>query len=209
MKTLETTTYKSKDKFWVDENGVSIPYNRTTKAERKTERYSGSLLKRAVSLNTQLTEFKEQVAHMCEEISKAVTDQLKSGKPHKGNFTFFNFDRSIKISVNVSERIDFDDITIAAAKEKLDSFLNEKLQGDHMVKQLVMDAFAKSGGKLDAKKVMSLLRYRERVNDPRFSEALDLIEKSIRRPKSKEYFRIWAKDESGEYQYIDLNFSSI
>ena len=78
-----------------------------------------------------------------------------------------------------------------------------------MIVQLITDAFNKTKGQLDANKVLSLLRYRSKFKATKFQEALDLLEKSIRRPDSKTYFRVSYRKENGEYQVIDLNFSSI
>ena len=77
------------------------------------------------------------------------------------------------------------------------------------VKDLVTDAFSTSKGKLDAKKVMSLLKYRNKIKDYQFQEALNLIETSIRKPDSKTYFRVWERREDGSYGIVDLNFSSL
>lgn len=209
MKNLTINQQRSKDKFWTDENGTQIPYNRTTKSERLIERHSASLAKKALKINSDLAKFKDEVTSYCQEIAEQVLKELDSKKEHKGNFTFFNFDRTIKIDVDAKERIEFDDLTIQAAKEKLDSFLEDSVQGETVVKQLILDAFTKSRGKLDVKKVLSLLKYRDRVNDNRFKDAINLIEKSIRRLQSRTYFRVWIKNDSGEFESVDLNFSSI
>ena len=72
-----------------------------------------------------------------------------------------------------------------------------------------MSAFETSRGKLDTKKVLSLKRHASRIKDKRYHEAMDLIDKAIRKPESKTYFRVWEKDENGQYKSVDLNFSSI
>jgi hypothetical protein len=92
----------------------------------------------------------------------------------------------------------------------LDSFIELNVDGRvDFVKELVNDAFKTSRGQLDSRKVMSLMRYRNKIKDNTFREALDLIEESIRRPESKIYYRISEKDESGEYKSVELNLSSI
>jgi hypothetical protein len=78
-----------------------------------------------------------------------------------------------------------------------------------MIKQIVTDAFSTTRGKLDAKKVMSLLRYKDKVKDALFLESMELLEKSIRRPDSRIYHRISERQPDGSYKAIDLNFSSI
>jgi hypothetical protein len=201
-------------KTWTDEKGMEIPYSRTTKYERKAQKQTKRLLNEALKINGKLHAFKEEVAKAAEDLwMEALKEAGSSAKESKGNITIYNFDRTIKMEVNVSERIEFDDALITAAKEKFDEFLDANTTGvDEMIRMLIHDAFETVRGKLDTKRVMSLVSYRQRINDkkyPNFHEAIDLIEKSIRRPSSKKYFRIWYRDEAGEYQNVDLNFSSI
>lgn len=201
---------KVKEKKWKDETGQEIPIEYISAGIRLKERNAGILLKNAKSLNEQLTYFKEQVAELCSEVYKKMMEEFKVDPKSKGNFTWFNFDRTIKIEVSISERIDFDDLTIQAVKVKLDEFLNLNLDSkQEFIKELVNDAFSTSKGKLDAKKVMSLLKYRSKISDVLFQEALTLLESAIRRPDSKTYFRIWERTEEGSYELIDLNFSSL
>lgn len=201
---------KVKDKKWLDETGNLVPVEYISPGNRLKERHAGTLATEAKRLNKTLVEYKQNVDKLCKEVHVKMCEELKSNPDTKGNYTWFNFDRSIKVEVSVSERIDFDDLTIKASKEKLDEFLNQSLDAkQEFVKELVTEAFSTSRGKLDAKKVMSLLKWRVRIVNPLFQEALNLLEASIRRPDSKVYFRISEKLDNNEYQIIDLNFSSI
>lgn len=207
----KVTTYKSSDAEWLDEAGTAIPYNRTTKAERLMERSSARLLKGALAINLKLNEFKQEIRDLSQEAYDAFMEEKNSTKEGKGNFTWYNFNRSIKIEVSVNEPIQFDDLTIAAAKDKFDTFLDENVQSkNEFVKEMINSAFeTQRAGKLDVKQVMNLTRYQSKINDPLFTEAVNLINQAIRRPKSKTYFRVWMRDEAGEYQNVELNLSSI
>jgi len=202
-------TQKSKQKFWKDESGQLIPYNRTTKVERLHERLSGQLLKEAQRLNRLLTAFKRRVNDACLDAYHAYMKE-KEVRGVKGNFTWYNFNRTIKIEVNIHERITFDELGVIAAKEKFNEFLNANIESkDQFIKQMVLDAFETSKGKLDAKKIMGLIRYKSKIKNETFQRAVELLEESIRRPDSRTYFRISIKDENGKYQFINLNFSSV
>ena len=212
MKQLAYNLQKPKDKVWHDETGMAIPVNRLTKSEKLKEKYAGKIIKDAIRLHEQLKKLKAYIVeasrHVLEEVMKETGTDLKEG--YKGNFTWYNFDRSIKIEINVNTPIEFDDMLIEAAKEKFKEFLNNNITTENaFVKELILDAFETRKGKLDVKRVLNLTRYRDKVNDPLFSEAVDLINKAIRQRKSKMYIRLFAKDEEGKYQQIDLNFSSI
>jgi hypothetical protein len=200
-------------KIWKDETGLEIPANRIKQSEKLREKNAAKLLKEAVALNRKLATFKTEIETASREVLEAVRAENNSDKETKGNFIWYNFDRSIKVEVSINERIEFDDLLIGIAKEKLDSFISENTTAtEEMIKALVMEAFSTSRGKLDSKKVMGLVKYRQRIPQgkyPLFHEAIDTIESAIRRPDSKTYFRIWHKDDSGAYQNVDLNFSSI
>jgi hypothetical protein len=201
---------KVKDKEWTDETGRVVPLDYISPGNRLKERSAGTLHRKAKAINKQLVDFKAEVQEICDKVYKKMIEEFKAKPDGKGNFTWFNFDRSIRVDVSVNPRIEFDDLTIQACKQKLDEFLNENLDSkQEFVKEMVKDAFSTSRGKLDSKKVMNLLKYRNRVKAPLFQEALDLMEESVRNPSSKVYFRIWERDASGEYKLIDLNFSSI
>ena len=203
---------KSTDKVWKNEAGEGIPYNRTTAFERAAEKFTFKTLKIAQRLNQQLADFKNVLAGEAEELFQLfLTENGGRRKANdKGNVTIYNFDRSIKIEVNIDEMITFDDNTIRLAKERLDEFLTKSTGGiDKIVKDLIMSAFETSRGRMDTKKVLALKRHKDRIKDPLFTQAVELIDKAIRRPDKKKYFRVWLKDENGQYQAIDLNFSSI
>ncbi|MDR3350727.1 MAG: DUF3164 family protein [Prevotellaceae bacterium] len=199
-----------KQKTWVDEAGREVPTMYLNGSDKLKERHAHTLLIRAKSLNEKLREFKELSRRLNDEVFTKSMEDLRAKGDGKGNYTWFNFNRSVKIEVSVNERIEFDDLTIKACKEKLDEFLNVSVESKHdFVKQLVTDAFATTRGKLDAKKVMSLLRYEDKIKDALFQESLALLKQSIRRPDSRTYYRISERQEDGSYQVIDLNFSSI
>lgn len=202
---------RSKDKIWRDETGQPIPYSRVTALERLNERVTAKIHREAVNLNRKLASFKKEVAILCEQAYQAyMKAHGVETRERKGNYTLHSFNRSIRIEVAVSERIEFDDLGIAAAKVKFDHFLQKNVEAkDDFVKEMIMQAFETSRGRLDTKRITNLIRYRSKVKDPLFREAVDLLEGAIRRPDSRTYFRVWERQPEGGYKSIDLNFSSI
>lgn len=207
---MQPTMQKAKDGFWKDDKGTDIPYNRITKLERLKEKSAGKLYKQALQVHERLQKYKDEMRQLCYEVYDLAMDSYDGNKDSKGNFTWYNFDRTIKVKVKIQDRIEFDDLGIKACKDKLHTFIQENVQSKNdFIKQLVLDAFETTRGKLDTKKVLSLLRYRSKIDDKLFQDAMALLEDAIRHPDSKEYFQIWVRDNSGEYQNIELNFSSI
>lgn len=207
---LKTNIQKSTAASWTDEQGIAIPFNRLSAHEKNREKIVGRLLTDALKINKQLGSFKNIALQNVSELREELIKDKKASKLTKGNVTFYNFDRSIKIEINVNETIQFDESLIAAAREKLDSFISKNVAGtDEVVRTLINSAFHNTKGGLDSKKVLSLVKYRTKIKAADFQKALDLIEQSISRPSSRQYMRVWGRDEKGGYQNVDLNFSSI
>ncbi len=212
MTTAQIKQQKPTDQLWLDETGTRIPYNRVKPYERLNERKLAVLAKSAIDLNIRLKAFKSTLKETAEELYRAFLED-NNGRPPgkgKGGITLFNFDRSIKVEVDVNDNIVLDEAFISLAKEEFDHLLNDAI-GDakEWFKPILMDAFETSGGRLDYKKVLNLKRYKDRITDPRFHKAMDFIDKAIRKPSSTEYFRVWIRDNTGKYTDVQLNFSKI
>lgn len=202
-----------KDGIWIDESGTQIPYNRTTASERLKEKNAFSILTEAEAIHKKQVEFKEKMIKLVDEVIEAARQENSVKLEGKGNYTWYNFDRSIKIEVNVNELIKFDEITIESARERLMELIRKNITGDDFIISIVEDAFQTSRGKLDPKKILGLKRHTERIKSAsikaEWSDIMVLIDKSISRPNSKTYFKVWKKNETGEYKPIELNFSAL
>lgn len=211
MKNVKIRHQKASDSFWEDEAGNKTQYSRLFPHEKLQEKSAVKLFRQSEKISKQLESFKSEVEAICLKIyDQYLKDKSidKSGK--KGNFTWYNFDRSIKVEIAIQERITFDEMGIQATKEVLNEFLDENIESKvQIIKDMVTDAFSTSNGKLDARKVMNLLRYEGKVRNKKFSKAMELLRDSIRRPDSKTYFRIWGRTEEGDYENVELNFSKI
>lgn len=204
---------KSTEKIWIDESGQQIPYNRTTPNERMKERLAYKLLTEAETINQRLISFKELISEVVEEVIEAARKENAVKLEGKGNYTWYNFNRTIKIEVNVQEAIKFDELTIESAREKLMDLIRTNISGDDFIISIVEDAFQTSRGKLDPRKILGLRKHTERINNKELKKewesVMKLIDKSISRPTSKSYFKVWKLDEEGKYQGVELNFSAL
>ncbi|ROI09769.1 DUF3164 family protein [Chryseobacterium sp. H3056] len=202
-----------KDKIWIDESGTEIPYNRTTASERLKEKYAFALLSDAEAINQKAADFKTKITDLVQEVIEAAREENSVKLEGKGNYTWYNFNRTIKIEVNVQEQISFDELTIESAREKLMDLIRTNISGDDFIISIVEDAFQTSKGKLDPKKILGLRRHTERIKNAKlkaeWSDIMTLIDKSISRPNSKTYFKVWKKDAEGKYKGVELNFSAL
>lgn len=213
MQNLQVIQQKPADRVWLNEAGDTIPYDRTKPSERASERKLPMLAKERLALRTAIERHKAKCFEIGNELYQLFIDENGGKAPKskgKGNVTRYNFDRSIKIEINVNEAIVFDESLLQLAKDKLDDMLNDGLvAAKEWIKPIVMDAFSNSGGNLDTKRVLGLRRHAETIPDVRYAQAMKLIDSAIRRPNSKQYFSLYVRDAKGEYVDVHLNFSNI
>lgn len=212
MNALTLKQQKPSDKTWYNESGTPVPYEYVPPFERTNERSLSALAKEAIAINAKLSQYKERAFAEAKKLYAdfVAKNEGKAPGKGKGGITLFNFDRSIKLELSVNEQIVFDDSFIQLAKAELDALLEEGLQGAaKFVKPIVMKAFETSRGKLDTKRVLELKRHTEAVNHPQYTKAMSFIDKAIRRPGSREYLRVYVKDETGKYVDVQLNFSAL
>jgi hypothetical protein len=209
----QITEQKAKQLLWKDESGAEIPYKRIKESERLRESKAFQLAKQAVELHDKLKAFKIMMLETCNEVVETIRAENKIKTDSKGNYTWYNFDHSIKIEVNVNDLIRFDETLIDGAKEKLMQLIDENISGDSFIKGIIAEAFQTRTHKLDTRRILGLKRYTSRIINlkikAKWNEAMELIEKSIRRPESRTYLRVFIKDEKDGYTPVDLNFSSI
>ncbi len=197
--------------LWITVDGKDIPADRIKDSEKIKEKHAKKIIKMATELSKKLEDLKVYIAVASQEVIEevALEKNLEAGDK-KGNLRWHNFDKSIRIENSVNQKIVFDDGKIALAKDLLDNFLNEKLSSsDVWVKDIIVDAFSTTRGNMDTRKVMSLFKYQSKINDPMFQKSLELIADAIDRPSSKIYSRVYVRNEAGEYENINLNFSSL
>lgn len=203
---------KPADKKWLDEEGDLIPYERTNKYERAAESAIAKLAKEALVINSKLEIFKAQIRQTAQDLYDKFVEQNEGkiqGKG-KGNITLYNFNRSIKVEVAINEPIHFDEEFIKLAKAELDAFIKDSLgESSKWIEPLILSAFEKSRGELDTDKVLSLKKHAARITDERYHKAMKFIDQAINRPTSKEYYRVWIRNDQGQFQNVQLNFSAI
>lgn len=206
-------TIQKRGNEWVDEAGNHVMYNDLKKSEKVNEKITGAIAKAALKTSRQIAKLKSQIIKMVDEAVDAFHKEYtgkKTPDQFKGTYTIFNFDRSIKVEVKATQPIQFDDLTINQAKEVLKAFLDEGVSAKKAaVKEMCMDAFNTSGGRLDVKKVLGLKRYAERINDKQYNKAMALIDAAIRRPATAKYYRVWVKNGEGKYINIPLAIADV
>lgn len=201
----------SSDKFWTDESGHQIPFNRVTQTEKFIERSVGKIHKEALKVRDILTKFKENVSKLCEEAyQKDMKSKGVDPSDKKGGYTMYCFDRSVKVERAVHGKPVYDEATLTAAKIKFDQYMAENLTGgEDFIKDMIIDAFESRNGQIDKNRINKLISYKTRSKNKLFIDACNLLSTAARYPSSAIYYRVWALNEEGKYENIELQFSAI
>lgn len=200
--------HKKTDKVWHDHRGNKVPREYVPVDERNTETQLAKIYNKAEKLSNALADFKSEAFDIADGI---YAEMLKNANidptDRKGNYSLTSFDKSVKIEVNVSDRIDFDS-NITLAQEKLNEFIRMKTDGaDQELSMLVNQAFTTKKGRLDKARILGLMQLN--IKGQMWNEAMELIRKSITTNSSVRYMEISQKDDEGRYIPVKLNFASI
>lgn len=200
--------HKKSNKVWHDHRGNEVPREYVPEFDQKQEAQIGKIYNEAQKLSDQLADFKVKSFMIADEMYAQMLRNAKiDPTDRKGNYSLTSFDKSVKVEVNVSDRIDFDE-NITMAQEKLNQFIRTKTEGaDQDLAALVNQAFTTRKGRLDKARIFGLLQLN--IKGEMWADAMDLIRKSITINSSVRYMEISAKDSEGRYVPVKLNFAAI
>ncbi len=208
---MDTIIQTSKQKIWYDEAGIAIPDNRITKAERLKERSAAKILKGFEKYQAEGIKLRDLLEQLCEEAYIADMEE-KGVKPSKNihGYTFFCFNRTVKVERKVQGNPTYDLATMEAAKIKFDEYLKNNVTGtEDFTKDLIRDAFEARNGQFDKARINKLISYKNRSKKKSFIDACELLSTAVRYPSKSIYYRVWKKDEHGKYQNINVQFSAL
>ena len=134
----------------------------------------------------------------------------KAKKEGKGSFTWYNFDKSIKVEADINDIVKWDGALMTEALGLLNKYISGSLtESNELIKQLVNDAFSNSKGMIDSRKIFQLLKYETKIKNASFLKACEMIKQAQSIDKTKLYMRVWEKMDTGEYRNVNLQFSNI
>lgn len=207
--------HTSKDALWCNAAGESVPLKFVPKADRVRESHAARIHKSASGVEKVLNDLYELFSESIEEVRSYILKEyaLKESKratKHKGNITWYNFDKSIKIEAEMNDIVKWDQSLMAEALEQLNLYISSSMgDGHQLISELVQSAFANSRGMIDSGKVFQLLRYEDKIKAKSFQKACQLMKSAQSIDRTKLYMRVWERMEDGQYRNINLNFSNI
>lgn len=202
----------SKQKTWQDAEGNEVPFKFVPVIDRKKESLAEKLHKASIKCEAQLSDLHQQMNAAVEEIREAVLEEykLKGRKESKGNITWYNFDRSLKVEAALNDISRWDEALMTEAKELLDDYIRSSMSdANELISGLVSSAFSNTKGSIDSSKVFQILKFEGKIKDKRFLKACEMMKRAQQLDRTKKYMRIWRRAADGQYETINLNFSSL
>jgi len=215
MQTANVKTHTTKDAVWTNAAGDQVPVKFLTHADKLKESEAARIRKAALAAEKGLADLHAMMSKINAAVTVAIREEyeLKKGakkRDGKGNMTWYNFDGSIKIEVNINDIVKWDESLMNEAKKIFDEYIENALGSNAtLIKKLVTGAFANSKGAIDSRQVFQLLKYQGQMNSSKYDKACELMLDAQRIDKTRLYMQVWEKMDDGSYRNINLNFSSI
>lgn len=195
---------------WIDSNGRVVPPKLVSRIDKKKTRKAEQIQKKAKRASQLLCEVKHLLVTATDEIFEHKKKNT-TRKKMAGNITWYSFDKRIKITRDISSRDIFDSAFLSLCTGKLNEFMDSEISTeDEFVKEMIIDSFQTRRGQVDSKRVLRLLKYKDKVKSKLYKEAMEYLEEGYDVILGKEYYKIYVLDiDSGEYVHIPLSISDV
>ena len=206
---MTQTAIDPKD-YMQDAQGRLVPLDRVKEIDKTRDSLVRDLVQKALALQASMILFKENAMSEIRsfvELSAMEWDVKIGGQ--KGNITLFSFDGNYKAQVRISENMVFDE-QLQIAKKMIDQCLTKwTRQSGSEIKALINDAFqVDQEGRINTKRILSLRRLD--IKDDLWLKAMDAIAASLQVVGSKEYFRLYKRDNGQDkWNPISLDIAAL
>ena len=191
-----------------DSRGNLIPEANIKEVDLARDEFVREMFSRAKELNGIISrskvDFLGEFAAFC-ELSAERYGVSRGGE--KGNVTLYSFDGRYKVQRALAETLDFDE-RLQAARELINECMREWTDGANSNLRAVIEAAFSldRDAKLSASRILGLRRLK--IDDPRWSRAMDAIGESVQVTGSKAYVRFFERDANGKYQPVSLDMAT-
>lgn len=189
--------------------GHLVPVESIKEIDLARDEFVREIVKKARELASTVTAFKERFAGDMQAFLDLSAEKygVNLGGA-KGNINLVSFDGRYKVLRAVAERLDFDE-RLQAAKVLIDECLREWTRDSGAeIRALIEDAFqVDKKGRINTKRILGLRKLK--IEHPTWLRAMEAIGDAITVTGSCTYYRVYERDEQGEYRQLNLDFSGV
>ena len=199
----------NKDDYMSDRKGRLVPVAQVSDYDLAMDAFVKEQVAAAKTKSVELREFKRRAFDECYAWLDLVAEKYgRTRGGAKGNVSFSSFDGRLQITIKVQDSLTFGP-ELQIAKDLIDECVTEWSQdANDNLRALISDAFqVDKEGQLNTGRILSLRRIK--IEDERWSHAMDAISESLQVAVSKTYINFREKDESGKLINIPLDIAAI
>lgn len=202
-------TQTAPEGYVMNAKGHYVPLSAVKEIDKLRDDVVQDIISRAKELRSQMIGVKDIMFgnfHEFVELSAHEYDTKIGGQ--KGNVSLLSFDGKYKVQIAIQDNLVFDE-RLQVAKSLIDECLRDwtKDSNDN-IKAIIDNAFAvDKEGKINIRRVLSLRSLN--ITDDKWQKAMQAISDATQVISSKEYMRLYERDEYGKYQQITLDFASV
>jgi hypothetical protein len=196
-------------KFMTDGQGRQVPEELVKDIDKLRDQMVRRIADEAVKMKEVLNQFKERIRdEIYSFVEKSAGEYGVKWGGKKGNITLNTYDGKYRLLVQMNDNITFDE-RLQVARELIGKCLNKWSDGARQeIKLLVNDAFqVDKTGKISTARVLGLRRLD--IQDKDWQKAMTAITESIQITGTKQYLRVYERDDNGEYQMIPLDVAAL
>jgi hypothetical protein len=199
----------NKENYMTDSQGRQVPIDMVSDIDKLRDQTVHAIAQKATAMRDQLAVFKKELRN--EMLAYLQLSAERFGKTYggkKGNVSLMSYDGSLKLILSVSEHIVFDE-RLQIAKSIIDDCINRWSEGSRSeIRALVNNAFyVDKAGNINTARILGLRRLD--ITDPEWKRAMEAITESIQVSGSKEYLRVYTREENGEYKQVPLDVAAL
>ena len=189
--------------------GHLVPIESIKEIDLERDRFVKEVIDKAKEVNTVLADFKKTVAGDMQAFLELSAEKygVDLGGA-RGNLSLTSFDGKFRVLRCVSEQLNFDE-RLQAAKALIDECLREwtKDAGTE-IRTIVEQAFqVDKKGRINTKRILSLRSLR--IENDTWKKAMEAISDAITVVGSCTYYRVYERDDEGNYHQLCLDFSGV
>ena len=192
-------------------NGVGnlVPIAQIKEIDLVRDKFVKEVFAKAQKVSADLAAFKRLVGDDIQAFLELSAEKYQADLGGaRGNLTLSSFDGQYKVMRCVADRLEFNE-QLVAAKALVDQCLREWTKdSDSKVRALIEQAFqTDKKGKINTKRILALRQLK--IEDETWQRAMEAIGDAVTVASSCTYYRVYERDEQGEYRQIVLDFSGV
>jgi hypothetical protein len=193
--------------YWTNPIGHLIPVDAISELDKDRNALVLELFAKVKTVSSGLSKLKADVMADVGAFVDLSAEKYGAKYGGKGNVTLSSFDGKYRIQRAVADSIVFDE-RIHAAKALIDTCIREWSQGSSSnIKTLIDGAFdVDKEGNINTSRIFSLMRLS--IDDDNWRNAMNALKDSIQVTGSKQYIRVYERNDAGDYILIPLDISA-